>query len=220
MKELTMVANESVRETEQSKKFTNTLKDPKKYIGFDSIVAPHRTLIYECDVLIKMGDKEYSWMLIFSDMLVFASTSGKKRIVTEKLPLEYVWFEDLGSDKFRIVSPNQMYLVEPYPKKELDKTMCISSFEKTITTLLRYRGFDCNDNGLTRTFAADYNGGRYDGDWYMAKPSGRGRMQFASGNIFTGEFEAGRIVGTGKMTYVDSGSYYEGQWQADKPRML
>merc|ERR1711862_384334 len=98
--------------------------------------------------------------------------------------------------------------------------MCISSFEKTITTLLRYRGFDCNDNGLTRTFAADYNGGRYDGDWYMAKPSGRGRMQFASGNIFTGEFEAGRIVGTGKMTYVDSGSYYEGQWQADKPHGL
>ena len=102
----------------------------------------------------------------------------------------------------------------------LDINLPRSSFEKTITTLLRYRGFDCNDNGLTRTFAADYNGGRYDGDWYMAKPSGRGRMQFASGNIFTGEFEAGRIVGTGKMTYVDSGSYYEGQWQADKPRML
>lgn len=110
LKEFTMNANESVRETEHSKKFIETLKDPKKYVGFDSIVAPHRSLIYECDICVKFGEKEYSWMLIFSDILVFASVSGKKRMVEEKISIEEVWFEDLGSIGLSLLFPLLLYI--------------------------------------------------------------------------------------------------------------
>ena len=213
-----MVANESVRETEHSKKFMETLKDPKKYIGFEAIVAPHRSLVYECDLSVRLSDKEYTWMLIFSDMLVFASTTGKKRTVEEKLPLEQVWFEDLGvQDKFRIISPEKMYLAEPNSRKPLDKARCIAIFEKSVVALLTSRNLPNEENGNRRTFAADFAGGRYDGEWYYAKPSGRGTMVFPRGNIYTGDFEAGRLCGAGKMQYRDSASMYEGHWQADRP---
>ena len=159
-----------------------------------------------------------TWLLIFSDLIVFASSSGKKRIVEDKIALEHIWFEDLGSDKFRIVSPEKMYLVEPSPKKTLDKLHCIQVFERTIIQLLKYRAIPFTDDGHRRSFATDFNGGRFEGEWYFAKPSGRGRMQFQSGNSYVGDFESGRLSGFGKMTYNDNSTFYEGNWQADKPR--
>jgi hypothetical protein len=104
LKKFTLNVNEKVRETEHHRKFTETVADSKKYIGFDQIVAPHRSLIYESDVSVKVGDREYSWMLLFSDLLVFASVTGKKRFVEDKISLELTWFEDLGTKTTNFLS--------------------------------------------------------------------------------------------------------------------
>jgi hypothetical protein len=96
LKEFTMAINESVRGQEHYRKFSEQVQDPKKYVGFDTILAPHRNLIFESEVEVNMGEKVYTWILLFTDLLVFASTNSKKKIVEEKLSIDQIWFEDLA----------------------------------------------------------------------------------------------------------------------------
>lgn len=58
-----------------------------------------RYLVFESSVTIKIVDKTYTWMLLFNDIVVFASTVEAKkdrRQYEDKFALEYVWFEDLS----------------------------------------------------------------------------------------------------------------------------
>ena len=45
--------------------------------------------------------------------------------------------------------------------------------------------------------------------------AGRGKLAFASGDVYEGDFKAGRMDGYGKMTYID-GDTYEGEWKCDE----
>ena len=141
LKEFTMNVNESVRGQEHYRKFSEQVQDPKKYIGFDAILRPHRNLIFESEVEVNMGDRVYTWTLLFTDLLVFASTSGKKKTVEEKLSIEQIWFEDLADlgceTKFRIVTPSSMYLVDV--KSVLEKQKWLSIADKTISSWLTNR---------------------------------------------------------------------------------
>ena len=45
--------------------------------------------------------------------------------------------------------------------------------------------------------------------------AGCGKLAFASGDVYEGEFKGGRMDGYGKMLYSD-GDTYEGQWKGDE----
>lgn len=56
------------------------------------------------------------------------------------------------------------------------------------------------------------NGDRYEGDVSETfQREGQGVMQWESGDVYTGQFQADIIEGIGKKTYND-GDFYEGQW--------
>jgi len=75
IQEFTSTINESIRETDNYRKLAELVKDNKNYIGFEKIVAPNRTLVHETDVEVKMGTRVFSWMLLFNDILTFASSN-------------------------------------------------------------------------------------------------------------------------------------------------
>ena len=98
--DFTNTINEGVRATEASKKLAEIADDTKRYIGFKTLVARNRKLIYDSDVTVKMANKEFTWMLLFNDRLAFASTEGKskKKALQEHFPLSEVFFVDDLSD--------------------------------------------------------------------------------------------------------------------------
>eukprot|EP01094_Clydonella_sp_ATCC50884_P027705 TRINITY_DN8074_c0_g1_i3.p1 TRINITY_DN8074_c0_g1~~TRINITY_DN8074_c0_g1_i3.p1 ORF type:complete len:701 (+),score=215.49 TRINITY_DN8074_c0_g1_i3:47-2149(+) len=220
MQDFTTTINESVRETDNYRKLAELVKGNKKYVGFEKIVADNRTLAYETDVEVKMGAKSYSWMLLFNDILAFAATNSSKasrRNVEEVINLEYVWFEDLaglGSQTvLRVVTPDQMFLVETPSVADKHKWMAMS--ERTINRHLQKKNISFD--GQTRQFAHSFeNGDKYDGDWEYGKPNGKGAYWYKNGNVYTGKMREGKPHGQGKLQYK-SGGLYEGGWKQGKP---
>jgi len=45
--------------------------------------------------------------------------------------------------------------------------------------------------------------------------AGRGKLTFANGDVYEGEFKGGRMDGYGQMVYID-GDTYEGEWKCDE----
>jgi hypothetical protein len=62
IKEITDHVNFSVREQENRVKLLKIAEDTKKYIGFEGLLLPHRSLIHEGDVKLPTQDKT-QWML-------------------------------------------------------------------------------------------------------------------------------------------------------------
>ena len=59
-------------------------------------------------------------------------------------------------------------------------------------------------------------GAVYEGELSIrGKADGRGKLSFANGDVYEGEFKAGRMEGYGKMLYAD-GDSYEGDWKSDE----
>ncbi|KEG11378.1 phosphatidylinositol-4-phosphate 5-kinase [Trypanosoma grayi] len=58
----------------------------------------------------------------------------------------------------------------------------------------------------------------YDGDWLNEKPHGSGEMIFANGDHYVGEFVAGKLSGSGCITYHSlGGRSYRGAFMDDQP---
>lgn len=55
------------------------------------------------------------------------------------------------------------------------------------------------------------------GDWVNDKKHGHGRLEYPSGNFYTGNFVQDRKEGHGTMQWKDRMERYEGKWKADKP---
>lgn len=56
---------------------------------------------------------------------------------------------------------------------------------------------------------------RYDGNWKLNKPSGKGTYYFAAGDRYEGDFVDARFEGEGTMFYRN-GAKYVGQWKQSK----
>ena len=59
------------------------------------------------------------------------------------------------------------------------------------------------------------DGNMYEGQWRAGKAHGQGKYTVATGDVYEGEFVEGAPHGHGKYSY-SSGSVYEGEWVADK----
>ncbi|CUG90827.1 phosphatidylinositol-4-phosphate 5-kinase, putative [Bodo saltans] len=64
----------------------------------------------------------------------------------------------------------------------------------------------------------DQNGKWYDGTWADEKPHGYGTQQQSNGDVYTGEFVAGRYHGKGEMDYASDHRILSGNFEGDKPR--
>ena len=58
------------------------------------------------------------------------------------------------------------------------------------------------------------NGNVYDGQWLKDKKDGKGTMTYANGDIYDGQWLNDKKEGKGTMTYID-GNIYDGQWSND-----
>ena len=59
-------------------------------------------------------------------------------------------------------------------------------------------------------------GAVYDGELSIrGVAAGRGKLSFANGDVYEGEFKGGRMDGYGRMLYSD-GDNYEGEWKCDE----
>ena len=64
----------------------------------------------------------------------------------------------------------------------------------------------------------DYASGEsYEGEWAHDAPHGAGRYVFGSGSVYEGEHRRGKANGVGTMTFA-SGSTCSGEWRDDKVR--
>lgn len=231
LKDFTKTINESVRETETYRKFAEQVKDNKKFVGFEAIVAPHRNLVFESEIMCKAGEKIFKWLYMFNDVLVFASVAKGKRCVEDMLKLEYVWFDDALSGAsettFRIITPTSMYLVD-CAGDVVTKQKWITSANRTISAWLTKRGYHFEGQGEQRKFnfaftvAGSDKKSKYDGWWELGQPHGDGEekqgvFHYPNGNLYFGNFDHGKRCGKGKMIYNKNGGVYEGNWENDRP---
>ena len=59
------------------------------------------------------------------------------------------------------------------------------------------------------------SGDVYEGEWKAGKKEGRGTIWHANGGVYEGEFKAGNMEGHGTFRYA-TGDVYEGEWKAGK----
>ena len=59
------------------------------------------------------------------------------------------------------------------------------------------------------------SGDVYEGEWKAGKKEGRGTLWHANGDVYEGEFKAGNMEGRGTFRYA-SGDVYDGEWKAGK----
>ena len=60
------------------------------------------------------------------------------------------------------------------------------------------------------------NGDVYVGQWVADRRHGEGKMDYASGDVYVGQWEAGMHL-TGRRKYVGTGHVYDGEWLDDVP---
>ena len=54
---------------------------------------------------------------------------------------------------------------------------------------------------------------KYEGQESNGLHHGKGTQQFRTGEKYTGEWEAGKIKGHGRMVWQNDGDHYEGEWE-------
>lgn len=226
IKEIADYVNYSVREQENRTKLLKILEDTKKYVGFEGLLLPHRFLIHEGDVKIPMQDK-VQWMLLFNDLLVFATVSvekgqKEKRVVEETLELDKVWFDDPNENELvlEIIHPKTTITIQLSRKEE--KQQWLNFAQKAIADDLRnlkriVKGDGTPERGI-REFEYEFPAtkAKYSGEWEVGKPHGQGIFYFPDGASYAGFWVKGKMEGKGKIQYK-SGDFYEGDWKNDLP---
>lgn len=219
LKNFTKNMNETVRMTENTK-VMDMIKKSKSYVGFEDIMKKGGKLLYEGTVKIALPDVTYTWLLMFEDMLGFASdaegksSSGKK--FSHAIPLEYVWFlpvemvvKTKKTDRiFQICSPEMDYLAECSSRSDRDNWLSIGNGH--VENVILKKGVA---EGTSRVFKYQFQSdmSEFEGEWRNGKPDGKGKWTYQTGTVYEGEFRRGKFHGKGKIAYPN-GDYYEGDW--------
>eukprot|EP01100_Stratorugosa_tubuloviscum_P000667 TRINITY_DN1148_c0_g1_i1.p1 TRINITY_DN1148_c0_g1~~TRINITY_DN1148_c0_g1_i1.p1 ORF type:complete len:886 (-),score=402.98 TRINITY_DN1148_c0_g1_i1:64-2721(-) len=220
--EITGQTNENVRSHEQGVRFLEMANNPKKYIGFGSLPASHRHLIsdMECTIQVGLLEKTYNWMLLLSDLLVFASIDKKGvRTLEETIQLEYVWVEETTDVILKILTPSTFYRVQYNSKAEKD--LWELRMQQAIEAWIAKKELAKGD--IVRSFEFEFTDRKYKGDWQDALPHGEGYWNFYDERksdktelaTYSGFWVKGKFDGQGKITYKN-GDYYDGSWKMDQ----
>jgi hypothetical protein len=59
--------------------------------------------------------------------------------------------------------------------------------------------------------------GKYEGEWRDGRPSGKGKIEYANGESYQGDFVDGIRAGQGSFVSKLKGTAYEGEWEMDAP---
>eukprot|EP01104_Vermistella_antarctica_P018806 TRINITY_DN7112_c0_g1_i1.p1 TRINITY_DN7112_c0_g1~~TRINITY_DN7112_c0_g1_i1.p1 ORF type:complete len:957 (+),score=273.78 TRINITY_DN7112_c0_g1_i1:97-2967(+) len=210
----TSQVNEGVRMTENMNKLARLINDPKKFGGFEDIVQPHRHLIFDADVNISVGENKYTWMLLFDDIIVFASETKGKKTKEMSLYLMNVWFDDLskiGSAPyvFEVKSPEYSFKVNTKGSKG-SKQLWLENGNKALSNI-----FPNQDQA--RSFIYSFKDKRqYKGQWRDGVFDGVGHLKYPKGGRYEGDFVCGRREGSGNIMFK-SGDTYDGEWKDDLP---
>jgi len=212
IKDFTSTVNESVRETELTRKFGQMVKDTKKYEGFHVLIAPHRQLLYENECKIHTGFKEYNWILVFNDVVVLATAPNKKASarVEQVVNNEHLWVVDMDAEHLNLLSPSD--IVSIIITKD-EKVKLLTTTQRAIDAWVRSKNI--NEANDVRRFRFQFETGVvYEGQWDTAKPCGTGTFELPNGAKYVGEVSKGKFEGQGKITYRN-GDVYEGSFKND-----
>mmetsp|Transcript_1765 Transcript_1765/g.2478 ORF Transcript_1765/g.2478 Transcript_1765/m.2478 type:complete len:1057 (+) Transcript_1765:18-3188(+) len=219
--------NEGVREQQMSKKVADLAERTKEFWGFDKVLISGRQLIHETPVSVPLGVKTYTWMLLFNDILAFASdTQDPKSKQTVKqfelsLPLHQVWLEDIeitDSNKpkgitLQVVAPgDQLFLVNCNSKSEKEDWVKFShqTITKCIESSDACKFSPISDSSGDSASSSSSN---------VTKPDASSTIrvfeyEFHTGT-YAGQWVKGKPHGTGMFSY-NSGNFYQGEFANGK----
>ena len=120
-------------------------------------------------------------------------------------PIQIKFFRD-GNEKAPIVIDGTMTMAGGMPNgKALLRWNFGLSFEG------EYR------NGERARGVMRYNGETYDGEFYLDEFHGKGTYRFKNGDVYEGDWAAGKRNGFGKLTGTDGKVKYQGEWKDNHP---
>ena len=216
--------NATVQTKQMSQKVDEIRSRKKDFIGFEDLLAkPGRQLLHETPVKVPLGALEYTWMLLWDDVIAFASDVADKKGAKKKfettLDLQHSWFCEGSADTIlEITTPLDIYMITLYSRSERDKwinvgNMSIAKRCDVLSAMIKL----LSDDVSRREFRFPFPEGVYTGAWTNAKPDGDGVFEYkASGAVYVGQFSRGKRHGNGRMTY-DTRSFYDGSWENDLP---
>ncbi|KAL6044463.1 MORN repeat protein [Balamuthia mandrillaris] len=212
--------NDAVLRSDSTKE-VHTLS--KMIPGIQKLLTGSRQLVKHGPVDVTSAEAKYSYLLLFSDVLVFASPmpKGKKLELREKLQLEHVWADDMkdttsAETAWQLVSPESTYLVQS-PNKE-DKIIWVDKCHQRTLACCERLGIvdDAMPLGKRKMEYTFRNAAVYSGEWFNGKMHGQGTFTSPDSTTYEGGYANGKFEGHGKITYLTSESY-EGQWLKGKP---
>mmetsp|Transcript_35187 Transcript_35187/g.88527 ORF Transcript_35187/g.88527 Transcript_35187/m.88527 type:complete len:1089 (-) Transcript_35187:25-3291(-) len=215
--------NRSVSAVSNDRLVEQLMRDKKHYVGFDDILAPHRSLVASVDASVPVGPITYSWVLVFNDLLVLCTEVAQARTFKNRdeqpirqvgitFPLHTVWVDGMSeqgvsSSDFRLVTPEDTFLATT-KTPNLKSSFMKAATRAVLEQVQRREAGELDKRSFVYSFQ---NGSHYSGEWLVGVVEGRGCMTYSSGHVYEGELIKGKPHGTGVMKYKGGGSY-EGQW--------
>ncbi len=204
--------NKTVKLSENKKEFTRLANIIE---GLSVIKSP--LLWSDEKVRIQADGESFTWMILFSDRMVFIRDNK----CAQEVLLHTIWVRNItskGNDLvFQMTTPDRKYMVESEIPQ--NKHQWLDRLEAAIAADLTER--DYVDSEQARRFAFKWTQGNnlvsiYQGQWKDALPQGNGKFKYASKASYEGAFEKGKRHGQGKMLYP-TGDAFDGSWEDDLP---
>lgn len=206
--------NKTVKLSENKKEFVrlSSIID-----GLSLIKSP--LLFSDETVQISADAESYTWMILFSDRLVFV----RDKTVAQEYQLVHIWVKDSvikASDcLMQLVTPSNKIMIEcEIPQ---NKRQWIERLSVAIDQELMDKNMAAEENG-DRSFAFKWTSQRdksvsiYQGVWRDALPHGNGKYKYSTKASYEGQFIRGKRHGKGKMFYP-SGASMECEWEDGLP---
>jgi hypothetical protein len=204
--------NKTVKLSENKKEFTRLAGMIE---GLGAIKTP---LLWSDEKVRVQWDSElYTWMILFSDRVVFVRDSK----IAQEVLLHTIWVRNITSRAndvvFTLLTPDKKLMIENEIPQ--NKHQWMDRMEAAIAADLTER--DYIDSEQARRFAFKWTQSNnlvsiYQGQWKDALPHGNGKFKYASKASYEGAFEKGKRHGQGKMIYP-TGDALEGEWADDLP---
>jgi hypothetical protein len=159
------------------------------------------------------------WVLLFNDMLFFATGSKVKSRLQYFSFLHTIWIQNSDRAKgietmLELEAPEDCTYMLRFPTKA-DKAKWVEQLTELMQIAIKNMG-----TMESRVFQYQFShGGKYEGGWINAKMHGEGTFTFPNGNVYKGNWKDGMMDGVGVMTY-NNGAVYEGSWKQGLQRNL